>query len=295
MAAGAVPLVPEAGIGAGAIATALGWLVLAVMLWVYRRSLGKLLLYLADRLDAVKIPVPFKGGVKVFAPIAGAVRYVHKQIDHYLAEGMLACEKATVYLVHLMWNILVWTAREVADLAVTTEHALGLQRAADIPKIIGRITAPLTVAVRAAVRAAHAAEIHADHLFGRARAGIDALQRTLTKTLTKAVAKVGARVGRLERGVSSRAWWKRHLTSTLGWAAITAIVGTALGRLGLRWLRCGNVKKAGRSVCNMRGDLLDDLLLGLTTLTIGLELVAFAEEMGEVVRETATFIDDRVT
>ena len=290
MAAGAAPVVPEAGLGVAAIATALGWLVLACVLWIYRRSLGRLLIYFADRLDAIKFL-----RVRPLGPLAAALRYVHKQTDHFLAEGMLACEKATVYLLHAMWSLLVWTAREIADLAVTTEHALGLQRAADIPKLIAQITAPLKVAVRQAVRATHAAELHADQLFGRARAGIDKLGRTLTKTITKQVARVGTRVGRLERTIASPRWWRKHWASLITPAIAAAIFTTALGRLGLRWLRCSNVKKTGRAVCGMDASLLEDLLLGVATLTIGLNLRTFAEEMGEVVEDTAKYIGNRVT
>ena len=290
VAAPAAPLAPEAGLGVAAIATALGWLILAVILWVYRRSLGRLLLYFADRLDSIRFL-----RVRPLGPLAASLRYVHKQIDHYLAEGMLACEKATVYLLVQMRNLLMWAVRETADLAEATAHALGMQRIVNVPDTVRSLTAPLRSAIAQLRRTAIALDHQIDATFGRARRGIDALTKPVTKTLPKAIRSVSARVGRLERGVASPRWWRKHWASVITPAIAAGIFTAALSRLGLRWLRCSNVKKAGKSVCGMDASLLDDLLFGIVTLGIVLNVREFSREMQEVAEDSTRYIVNRVT
>lgn len=295
MAAGAAPLVPEAGLGALAIASALGFLVLFVALNLYRASISKILLWLAGKLDAVRIPIPLRGGIKLLGPVASFIRTVDRSIDHALAAGMLRTEKATVYLLHTMYNLARWTVKELADLSVTVEHALGLQRIADVPATVKALTAPLRATLAALRKSVAALDRHADALFGRARKGIDHVERIATRTIPRALSRIRARVGAIERTYASRKWWAKHWQAVIGTTAFATAVAAALSRLGLRWLRCSNVKKTGQAVCGMNADLLEDLLLGVATLTIGLNLRTFAEEMGEIVEDTAEYISNRVT
>lgn len=75
-----------------------------------------------------------------------------------------------------------------------------------------------------------------------------------------------------------------------------ALVIAALGRLGLGWIRCNNVRKAGKSLCGIDLGLLDELLLGTTAIFGAISVVEFAEGlravegeavdlMGKLVRE----------
>ena len=290
MAAPAAPLAPEAGLGVAAIATALGWLVLACVLWIYRRSLGRLLIYFADKLDAIRFL-----RVRPLGPLASALRYVHKQTDHFLAEGMLACEKATVYLLVQMRNLLVWAVRETADLAEATAHALGMQRLVNVPDIVNALLAPLRSAIAQLRRTAIALDHQIEATFGRARRGIDALTKPVTKTLPKAIRNVGARVGRIERTYASKKWWAKHWESVLGGTVAVGIFTAALSRLGLRWLRCSNVKKAGKGICGMDSSLLEDLLFGVATFALVLNLEEFAKQMGDVVEDSAKYVTNKVT
>ena len=294
MAAPAAPLAPEAGLGVAAIATALGWLVLAVALWIYRRSVGKVLLYLAGRMDAIAVTV-LSHKIRPLAPLSASLRYVHKQIDHMLAEGMLACEKATVYLLVQMRNLLMWAVRETADLAEATAHALGMQRIVNVPDTVRSLTAPLRSAIAQLRRTAIALDHQIDATFGRARRGIDALTKPVTKTLPKAIKRLGARVAVLERGVASPRWWRKHWASVITPAIAVGIFTAALSRLGLRWLRCSNVKKAGRGICGMDSSLLEDLLFGVATFALVLNLEEFAKQMGEVVEDSAKYVTNKVT
>lgn len=92
--------------------------------------------------------------------------------------------------------------------------------------------------------------------------------------------------------------WKRiralekKLAVPVGVAAVVA----ALGRLGLGWIRCNNVRRAGRSVCGIDTNLLDELLLGTVGIFGVVSVVEFAKGlqaiegeavdlMGKLVRE----------
>jgi hypothetical protein len=61
-------------------------------------------------------------------------------------------------------------------------------------------------------------------------------------------------------------------------AAGAALVAFSLARLGLGWLRCGNVKKVGKRLCGMNPDLLDALLIGTTLIVGTISLREFAKE-----------------
>lgn len=73
-------------------------------------------------------------------------------------------------------------------------------------------------------------------------------------------------------------------------------VALALGRLGLGWIRCRNVTKAGKRLCGMDTALLDELLLGTVAIIGAASVVEFAKGlqaiedeaiavMGKLVRE----------
>lgn len=294
MAAPAAPVGVAGAEGLAAIATATGWVVLAALLWLYRRSLKKVLLGFASLID-VKIPLRGLPDIHPFRSVSKWIVHQADRIDALIGAGQLACEHATVYLLQQAWNTVVWTAREIGDLAVTVEHALGLQRLGDTPALVKTLLAPLTKALAVLRKSVAAAERQADALYGRARRGIDHLSDVATKTLPKELARVTSRVGHVEKTLSGLRGHAGRIEALLGATAVATLVAAALSRLGLRWLRCGNVKKTGKAVCGMDGDLLSDLLLGVATLTVGLNIVTFAEEMGEVVEEVAADIHRLVT
>jgi hypothetical protein len=78
--------------------------------------------------------------------------------------------------------------------------------------------------------------------------------RELVTGLTGVVNALKARVARIEQILST--------------AGVAALVATALGTLGLEWLRCSNVGKLGRAACGLPAGLLDDLLAVLVDVLI---------------------------
>jgi hypothetical protein len=78
--------------------------------------------------------------------------------------------------------------------------------------------------------------------------------------------------------------WKRiralekKLAVPVGIAAVVA----AIGRLGLGWVRCNNVRKAGRSVCGIDSSLLDSLLLDTLAVFSIVSVVEFAHGLRSI-------------
>jgi hypothetical protein len=60
----------------------------------------------------------------------------------------------------------------------------------------------------------------------------------------------------------------RNLERSIAGVSALALVGTALARLGLNWIRCRRVGRVGKAVCGMDSQLLGALLAD-ATLIIG--------------------------
>jgi len=68
------------------------------------------------------------------------------------------------------------------------------------------------------------------------------------------------------------------------------LVAAALSRLGLGWIRCNNVKRAGRSVCGMDFNLLDSLLLDSLAIFGVISVVEFANGLRTIEDEAVTIL-----
>jgi hypothetical protein len=77
-------------------------------------------------------------------------------------------------------------------------------------------------------------------------------------------------VGRLWR------WTRAHGREAASGVALGALV-FALGRLGIGWARCSNVRKLGRGACGMNPDLLDSLLAGALVVASPISVVELAK------------------
>jgi hypothetical protein len=183
-------------------------------------------------------------------------------------------------------------ASETADLAHEVWGALQHTTIATIPNAIRRAEAVTLARLRGIDHAVGRIEAQARAQLARLRVGIDRLGHRLEAQIGTAVRGVGSRVGRLERTV--KADGKRITRVEAKWkiAAFTALVSVALTRLGLKWLRCGNVRQVGRFLCGrMDGRLLADLLLDVTALAVAFNIRTFAEELQDVTEEAAHLIN----
>jgi hypothetical protein len=105
-----------------------------------------------------------------------------------------------------------------------------------------------------------------------------------------AIAGALPRVGRLERRVEAQSHRLTKLEKTAVGVGAATLVLTALKRLGLGWLRCSNVTRAGKAVCGINPNLLESVLLDVAVLTVALDLRAFTRELQSVTGEAAHLI-----
>lgn len=268
-----VPVVaaPAAVEGIAGIALVFGFIVCIALQHGYRLTLKQLLLGLAAAIDGIAFHV---SGFRIGVPkaVGAEIRSLADAIDHGLGAAAVFCEHKATWLFQQAWHLLVWTAREIRDLALTTEHALALAPTVTIGQIRKQIAAAEAYAAHRI--ATVEAELHreADRLFGKARHGIDVLTKKADVTIPRRIARAEARVGALEHELAGLKGNASRIARLLGIAAITTLVGTALERMGLRWLRCGNVKRLGKGVCRMDSRWLDLLFASSLDVLVAADL-----------------------
>lgn len=236
--------------------------------WIFRT--------LGDMLQAVKIL-----GLHPLSHVAKWLYSLDRNVYHALGVAALGCEGAASWLWHQTANQVAWVGREIADLARDTAQALGAVNTTIVkPAVkiidrnsvvrIGKVSASLAVVVG----------VQIPKLI-RGLADVRARVAHLTRTVAVDVARVNARVGttaKQMRRLGSRVSRLEKVTAGLG---AVALVGTALARMGLSWVRCPNVGRAGRAVCGMDADLLDSLLGSALLLTSAISIEQLARELQE--------------
>lgn len=96
------------------------------------------------------------------------------------------------------------------------------------------------------------------------------------------------RVKEAEQGVENLWKWARSRGKTIAGTGALALVGAALLRLKLGWLKCSNWRKIGKAGCRMDPTQLESLLAGTLVIAGGISIVAFAKELQGVVDEGAS-------
>lgn len=280
---------PALELPALADAVALGFLLLSwgfcvAALWAYRRSLKLVILGFANIIDVSVL------GRHPLGHVAGWLRAQAKNIDHLLAEGALASERGAVVLFKLFLNLQVWIAHEIADLATDVWHALGHVERVTVTRVTKVVTHTVVKPLRTTVTVVRGTSATvAKQLSAQTRA-LSARVSRLEHALGHAVASPFPSIGRLERDVANQSKRLRKAEKALAAGASAALVLTALKRMGLGWLRCSNVSRAGKAVCGMDARLLESLLFDALALTVAFNLRTFAEELQDVTREAADLI-----
>jgi len=257
-----------------------------------------MLLTLADvfKYDKAFIHIDFGGPIRALnTTILNAITHTGQKFEH-----------SAGYFFHGAAIIQGWAARELVGLARDTlAWATWLQHS-HLPKWVKALiyaAVPPLLIVRL-VKAAIAANL--PHL---GRVVVTKVEHSVTHTVTRIIhATTGAvaipgwviglphRVGNAEHDISALKARLKSLEKYAGATAAVALFSAALAKLGLKWLRCKNVTKAGRAVCRTDTSLLDSLL-GDALLIVGtVSVVEFARGllaledeavsvMGGIVRE----------
>jgi hypothetical protein len=272
------PLAPAAGLGAGALITVLAWLICFTLAYIWRRSFGAMLQWLADEIDRVRLPT-IAGGGHVFGAVSSAFRAADNAVEGALVYAANATEHAAVWLFHETAARFDQLGREIGGLAFDVSRWGSHLIHATIPHEIATRTRLLWHALRVAEARSTAAIRTEAHAW---RAGVNKLTVAVEHEydlLGRRIGRVGTRVGRLERTVEGEIGRLSRVEKLLGVAAFTGLVIRALDRLGLRWLRCPALGRIGRRIgCGGFG-LLEDLLAASFTGLILTDVCEFAGAM----------------
>ena len=236
--------VPVVGAGAAIIALTqlLGWCIAFGLLYLYRRTLSAILLGVADAIDGIAVGA-FGRTVRLGGPIAAAFRRADGAITQALENWIRGAEIALAFFWDQLAENVEWLGQTIADLADTTAGAISTVVRQEIPAATKRAVA-------------------------QAQRGVQAVAGDVARLTTVAlpgiradVRGVGGQVGRLGdviRGLRSRVNAHGRLLTGAG---ITGLVMIALRRMGLGFLRCGNLRKTGRRLCGLDPRLLDAMLV----------------------------------
>ena len=275
-----VPAAGAAALYAIGLFALLGTMVAVGMQKAWAETLGSFLRHLAGWID-VKIPLGLGRSIHPFGSVSKLIRAADTQVFNAFGYLILKGETASAWCFSTAGNILAWMAAEIADLARDVLAYAQRTAVGTIPLEIGKLRRTVLDRLHGIDRTLGRIEAQARAQLKRLQVGIDRLTARLEKTLTHAIAGVRARVGSLERTGTKTA--KRVGALEKKWAipAVTAVVATALARLGLRWIRCGNVTKAGKRICGMDANMLEALLGETLLLTSSLSIVEFTKALQE--------------
>jgi hypothetical protein len=288
----AAPAVPALAYLVVGLLALLAWAIQRGLLAVWVHSFGAMLQGLANLLK-------YDRGV-IHLDFGGPIRALDTTVRNTLVRGAQKSEHVAGYFFHGCAQIARWMARETEQLAGDTlAWATWLQHA-HLPKWVKAVvyaTFPPALILRLVQAAIHANLPHVG------RTVTTKVEHVVTHTVTRIVrASSGAvaipgwmirlpsRVGDVEHDLSGLRKRVKGLEKYAGATAAVALFTAALAKLGLKWLRCRNVTKAGKRLCGLDGNLLDALLIGTTLIVGTISLREFAEEVGTVTEEVSGLI-----
>jgi hypothetical protein len=270
----AAPLVPVGALYAAGLLALCGYLLAVGMRKGYAETLGAFIRWLAHQ-AAYTIHV-WRLSFKPIGWLEKPLLTVDKQIRNAFSSLELRAEHAASWCFSTAGIILDWTGREIAGLA---HDVLGFGRrvvVAEIPKSVRAAEKSALARLRGIDQLIDRLEAQVKAALKRLQVGIDRVTHIATKTIPHALSGVAGRVGALERQGKRTVGRLNRVERLLTGAAFAALVWTALSRLGLRWLRCGNVRKAGKAICGMSPSTLEALLADAFELGVVLDLCRFA-------------------
>lgn len=267
------------------------------------RGIGKpILLSFALLFNIVSVPW-IRGTKHPLGFIAAWLQNAAEAIDHSLAQLVLNCEKGIVGLWHAMAVQVRLLGRLLGDLAETIESRwralllsippvallwLAVRAARQLPavwKAIGKaehaIANTATKVVHTTTTVTHTTKVYVTRT-------VHAAAVATTRAVAAPIPWVNGRFRGVEHDLSGIRARLRNLERPAVLAAGAAVVGVALSRLGLGFLRCPRFVQAGRRVCGMDHDLLESLLASTLIVAGSISIVELANECRSFTGEVNT-------
>jgi hypothetical protein len=254
------PLIPE-GIEVAALLSAVAAFLLAYgLLAFYRVTLKPILLGIAAVFGVVRV-----GGFGHYArplePIVHAIEGAANGVDDALAAVVLANEHAIGFLWSQLARQTVWLGRTLGGFAYAVEQRFAHVAAVEVPDAVLRAMHATTVRVaKLTGQVAHVANVavpdvragvgalrrYAHHELDALRIGYGRLARAVTVTLPADIRALDVTIGRTAKQARAHARRLTRLEELLGASAFAALTLSALGKLGLNWIRCPALSRVSK-------------------------------------------------
>lgn len=292
MAGPAAAEAPALGYLAVGLLAAVAWVCFLGLLVIWVHTFGALFLSLAG----VRIPTGFFGSLHPLRFLETANNTVVKNLQ----AGATKSRHAMGYLFHGFAVIQGWIARELVGLARDVYGWMEWFQRAHLPRwvkaLIYTLVPPLVIPqIRQWIKNLHVGDLRRD--FRLLRRYVRRHGRAWVVAAIAAAFPGVLVLPKLRRDIGALWKWRPHVNirlrklerAVVGAGAATLVTG-ALARLGLKWLRCSNVTKAGRGICRMDANLLESLLLGGLAISGAVSVVEFAKDLRAIEDEAVTVL-----
>lgn len=266
---------PEAE-GLAALVVYTAYLVAIGLLWVWRSTLGAVLVAFSRWAAGVTIKV-WKFHVSPLAPLADATAWIDAEVDHALGVAADNTQRAALALFHSAAHVLYWIGDEIGGLAYDVAQRFERTATVTIPSAITRATHVLTQRLAAAERMVdHAISAtipaiqHRISSLDRARQAAEAeaareavtLKHDVAVVLPHEIAAADAWIGRTAKQARAAARRLANIEALLTVSGVAALVSVALSTLKLNWIKCPALGRIGKNHGCVPWHLLEDMLGG---------------------------------
>jgi hypothetical protein len=187
---------------------------------------------------------------------------------------------------HRLARILDWTGREIkghADLlALIASYLPGFASLTVLRTLYGDLLRLVHAAQRIGIHAL-TQTVTIVHTIRRtvvadAFPRIRSAERDIGRILSRDIPRLRAREAELGREVTNLWKWTRSHALVAGSLAFAGAVALALSRLGIGWVRCSKVGRAGKTLCGMDESLLESLLADTLAIVGTVSLIEFIRD-----------------
>jgi len=256
-----------------------------ILFWVGALIFCLLCVYIAKALFGVaggtlgKLPVVggwINGGLtslehKIVATMSGAAA----SVDSHIGDAF-----------HRLARILDWTGREIKGhatlLGLIASYLPGFATLNMIRTTVGELRrlvhAAQKIGVHALTQTVTITRTIRRTVVADAFPRIRTVERDLGRVIHRDIPRVRAREAELGREITNLWKWTRSHALVAGSVAFAGAVALALSRLGLGWVRCSKVGRAGKTLCGMDDSLLESLLADTLAIVGTVSLIEFIRD-----------------